>query len=408
MIDEDALKVLYRLHKAGYRAFLVGGSVRDLMLGRRPKDFDVGTSAKPPEIRRLFRNARIIGRRFRLAHILFRDNIVEVSTFRREPDPKQQASAPEDLLITSDNTFGTPAEDAFRRDFTINGLFYDISDFSVVDYVGGIDDLERRLVRVIGDPDVRFQEDPVRILRACEFAGRLGFTIETGTQLAIERNVESLKKGAPPRLAEEILQLLRCGAAGASLQWMLELGVLEVVVPEASAMLRAKRVGAGDFSAVLPVIDQLVAERRTLSDPLLLAALLLPAVLLERFAYERDQRRSMPLTVYQEVRAAAAAPFFERLCFANHKRTSASHIMDGFHRICTTRWTPSKQRRFAATRIFPDALLLLEILVRATGHGRETLEGWQALASAPPPADSKARPALRRRTLRGGRRRPRG
>src|SRR5215210_3574671 len=187
-IDKNALKVLYRLHNAGYKACLVGGSVRDLMLGRAPKDFDVGTNARLNEVRRLFSNSRIIGRRFRLVHVFYHDGgVVEVSTFRRDPDPEEQRGEPGELLITSDNAYGTPRQDAFRRDFTINALFYDIADYSVVDHVGGIQDLERKLVRVIGDPDVRFQEDPVRMLRACEFVGRLGFGIEARSQEGIHR-----------------------------------------------------------------------------------------------------------------------------------------------------------------------------------------------------------------------------
>ncbi|MEM6456949.1 MAG: hypothetical protein AAF772_17795, partial [Acidobacteriota bacterium] len=193
-IDHDALKVMYRLDRQGYRAFLVGGSVRDLMLERAPKDFDVSTDARPEQIRKIFRNARIIGRRFRLAHILFKGNVVEVATFRSPPDPREQKGDGDDLLITSDNTFGTPATDAFRRDFTINALFYDIADFSVIDYVGGIRDLDDGIVRVIGDPDVRFQEDPVRMLRACEFAGRLDFTIDAVTQQGIRNQCEALER----------------------------------------------------------------------------------------------------------------------------------------------------------------------------------------------------------------------
>src|SRR5947209_13946085 len=245
-IDKNALKVLYRLHNAGYLACMVGGSVRDLMVGRRPKDFDVGTNAKPNEIRRLFSNSRIIGRRFRLVHVFFHDGgVVEVSTFRRDPEPREQAGEPGDLLITSDNTYGTPRQDAFRRDFTINALAYDVADFSVIDYVGGIADLERRLVRAIGDPDVRFREDPVRMLRACEFAGRLGFGIESRTQEAIQDHRKELEKASPARVTEEVVQLLKCGRAGAAMQWMLELGLLEVLLPEAYAMLTAGERGLG-------------------------------------------------------------------------------------------------------------------------------------------------------------------
>src|SRR6476646_6245338 len=180
-IDPDALKVLYRLSAAGYKAYLVGGSVRDLLLGRTPKDFDIGTDAHPQAVRRLFRNCRMIGRRFRLAHILFANGkVVEVATFRRPPAPAAEGKGPE-LLPTEDNTFGTPREDAYRRDFTINGLFYDIATYAVIDHVGGLDDLAAGLIRTIGDPDIRFQEDPVRLLRAIKFAARLSFGFEPAT-----------------------------------------------------------------------------------------------------------------------------------------------------------------------------------------------------------------------------------
>src|ERR1044071_2007293 len=195
-IDADALKVLYRLHEAGNIAYLVGGSVRDLLLSRRPKDFDIGTSAHPYQIKKLFRNCWIIGRRFRLAHVRFGQNVIEVATFRRQVEageeivqdgvPAPDPTTPEgEHLIHRDNTFGTPEEDAFRRDFTINALFYDIANFSVIDYVGGLEDLRAGIVRSIGDPDVRVREDTVRMLRAIGIAARLDFTIEPTLLTAI-------------------------------------------------------------------------------------------------------------------------------------------------------------------------------------------------------------------------------
>src|ERR1035441_10007123 len=214
-IDPDALRVLYRLHRAGFKAYLVGGSVRDLMTGRTPKDFDVGTDARPQEIRRLFRNSRVIGRRFRLAHILFEGGkVVEVSTFRKTPDAVQGEQGQEgddDLLIRSDNTFGSPEEDALRRDFTINGLFYDIATYAVLDFVGGVEDLERRVVRTIGNPLIRFREDPVRMLRACEFAARLSFEMSEDVRAAITELTREVTKSAAPRVTEELLDPLRRG-----------------------------------------------------------------------------------------------------------------------------------------------------------------------------------------------------
>ena len=201
-IDPDALKVLYRLAKAGHVAYLVGGSVRDLLLGRQPKDFDVGTDARPNEIRRLFRNCFLIGRRFRLAHIVFGRKVIETSTFRRQPDTVESENG---LYQTEDNTFGTPEEDAKRRDFTVNGLFYDIKTFSVIDYVGGLKDLEKRLLRCIGDPNIRFREDPVRMMRAVKFASRLGFTVDRASSKAILKHHADILNASAPRLCEEIL-----------------------------------------------------------------------------------------------------------------------------------------------------------------------------------------------------------
>src|SRR5437762_12689242 len=188
-IDPDALKVLYRLRQGNHIAYLVGGSVRDLLLGRRPKDFDIGTSAHPYQVKKLFRNCWIIGRRVRLAHVKFGQKVIEVATFRRQLAPGEEVvqdgvpapdpSTPEgEHLIHHDNTFGTPEEDAFRRDFTINALVYDIATFTIIVYVGGLDDLRSGIVRLIGDPAVRLREDLVRMLRAVALAARLDFTIE--------------------------------------------------------------------------------------------------------------------------------------------------------------------------------------------------------------------------------------
>src|SRR5215510_2202260 len=232
LIDPDADKVVRRLARRGYKAYLVGGCVRDLLLQRTPKDFDVATSATPNEIKQLFRNCRIIGRRFRLAHIFFGAKIIETSTFRANPREGVPLEEGEELLIRRDNVFGTAEEDARRRDFTINGLFYDIEAERVTDYVGGLADLEARLVRTIGDPDIRFREDPVRILRAIKFAARLGFELEPEKYSALLLHRVEIAKCAPPRVLEEIYRLLRGGAARRSMELLLETGVLAVLAPE--------------------------------------------------------------------------------------------------------------------------------------------------------------------------------
>ncbi|PYR62707.1 MAG: hypothetical protein DMF91_05780, partial [Acidobacteria bacterium] len=223
-IDPDALKVLYRLRQFDHIGYLVGGSVRDLLLGRRPKDFDIGTSAHPYQVKKLFRNCWIIGRRFRLAHVKFGQKVIEVATFRRQVEPGEEVvqdgvPAPDpttpqgEQLIHHDNTFGTPEEDAFRRDFTINALFYDIATFSIIDYVGGLDDVRAGIVRAIGDPEARFREDPVRMLRAVALAARLDFAIDPPVLDAIRLLRHEIAKASLPRLLEEYYKILRAGAA---------------------------------------------------------------------------------------------------------------------------------------------------------------------------------------------------
>ena len=392
-IPKEALKVLYRLSGAGHRAYLVGGSVRDLMLGRQPKDFDVATDARPNKVRRLFRNARVIGRRFRLVHVIFQDSIVEVSTFRREPDPAEQRSeAPDDLLITSDNTFGTPRQDAFRRDFTVNALFYDIADFSVIDFVGGVDDLERRTIRTIGDPRVRFREDPVRMMRACELAGRLGFGLDAETQAAIQELAGEMERAAPARLAEELVELLRCGRSGAALQWMLELGMLEVLLPEAYAMIAAGERGLGDFGQILPTLDRKVAAGRKVSDGGLLAALLLPSVLLRRFDIEAVGQRPLRRLELARLVEEAAEPFLRRYALSKDRARQTQEALNGFLRLCESPRDAAERVRVATRSFFPDALWLFELLAEATGEGFEELAQWQAAARRRPVLASSGEP----------------
>jgi poly(A) polymerase len=206
------------------------------MMERRPKDFDVATSAHPQQVRELFRNSRLIGRRFRLVHVFFGPHNIEVATFRRRAE---DVAEPEDPLIRHDNTFGTAEEDAFRRDFTVNALFYDPQTFRVIDYVGGVADLEAQLIRTIGDPELRMREDPVRMLRAVRFAAKLGFEIEPATRAAIERHRADLLKASVPRLVEEIYRAFGIAAAARALELMCELGLLEVLLAPLWAFLRA-------------------------------------------------------------------------------------------------------------------------------------------------------------------------
>src|SRR5687767_9611533 len=236
-IDADADRVVRKLARAGHKAYLVGGCVRDLLVSRTPKDFDVATSATPNEIRATFRNCRIIGRRFRLAHVFFGHKIIETSTFRANPKDEDDG----DLLIRRDNVFGNETEDARRRDFTINGLFYDVEREEVIDHVGGLADLHARVIRTIGDPEIRFQEDPVRMLRAIKFAARIDFAIEPATYRALVRWRGEIRKCAPPRVLEEAYRLLRGGAARRSMELLVETGTMAVLAPHLAALFE----GAG-------------------------------------------------------------------------------------------------------------------------------------------------------------------
>ncbi|MCB1866297.1 MAG: polynucleotide adenylyltransferase PcnB [Chromatiales bacterium] len=216
LISESALKVLYRLHKSGFQAHLVGGGVRDLLLGREPKDFDVATDARPEQVAELFRNARLIGRRFRLAHVRYGRDIVEVATFRKGSDPDEDhdgMTVDGDGRLLRDNVYGTIEEDAWRRDFTVNALYYNIDDFSVLDFVGGRADLDAGVIRLIGDPERRYREDPVRMLRAARFAAKLGFTLEKHTEELIWQLGGLLGDIPPARLFDEVLKLFMTGHA---------------------------------------------------------------------------------------------------------------------------------------------------------------------------------------------------
>src|SRR6266511_4284486 len=284
-IDPDALKVLYRLQHFKYAAYLVGGSVRDLLLGRQPKDFDIGTDAHPYQIKKLFRNCWIIGRRFRLAHVKFGQKVIEVATFRRQVVPGEEVvqdgvpapdpSTPEgEHLIHRDNTFGTPEEDAFRRDFTINALVYDIADFSVIDYVGGLDDLRAGVVRSIGDPDVRLREDPVRMLRAIALAARLDFTIEPTLLASIRTHRHEIAKSSLARLLEEYYKILRAGSSEKAFRQLADVGLLEPISSEL-------HLGANDplwrsLAALDAYRKTFESTPETLTNAILMGSLLVP------------------------------------------------------------------------------------------------------------------------------------
>jgi poly(A) polymerase len=391
-IDPDALKVLYRLHQANFVAYLVGGSVRDLLLGRPPKDFDVGTSAHPYQVKRLFRNCWIIGRRFRLAHVKFGTKTIEVATFRRQVPAGSEAEPPLDHGVAPpghppsdgaargepaaplaggphshhDNTFGTAEEDAFRRDFTVNALFYDIATFSIIDYTGGLADLQRRVIRCIGEPEVRFQEDPVRMLRAIVLSARLGFTVDPAVYRAIRAHRSEIEKSAQARLLEEYYKILRSGASADAFRALGDAGLLQHISPQVPPRLTSELEAS---------LDNLDAYRRrfahapdALTNAVLLGSLLVPLGLMPRRARRRDDAEEDPVR---------SLPQLGRLPLARKDAERLAHALSLQPRLLDTGAPERRQHGVVRRPAFRDALTWMEI------HGRapEVVAYWRDLAA---------------------------
>jgi poly(A) polymerase len=289
-ISPAALKVLYRLKDSGHQAFLVGGAVRDLLLDIQPKDFDIATDAHPEEVRRIFRNCRLIGRRFHLAHVRFGHEIIEVATFRAAHtemdedhgvDEAEHRAVDEHGRILRDNLYGTIEEDVWRRDFTANALYYNIEDYSIWDYVGGVEDARNRVLRLIGDPATRYREDPVRMLRAARFAAKLGFTLHPGTEAPIGDLAYMLDRMPPARLFDETMKLMLSGHAVPSFEWLARLDLLPHLMPDVSDALEAapESSGARLVQLGLEGTDDRVRADKSVTPTFLFAVLLWPAIL---------------------------------------------------------------------------------------------------------------------------------
>ena len=406
-IDDEALSVIQRLQKHEFETYLVGGGVRDLLLERRPKDFDLGTSAHPQQIKSLFRNCWIIGRRFRLAHIKFGDKTVEVATFRKQVPPEtdterqarearqrteREAAAREGRRskrhIPRDNTFGTAAEDAFRRDFTINALFYDASTGAIIDHVDGMRDIRTRTLRSIGDPNERFVEDPVRMLRAIVLAARLDLTIDPAVTAALRRHRGEIVHSSPARLVEELYKIARSGAAERIIRDLGDAGLLKFIAPE----LHRHRSDA--LWQSLAALDRY--RRRfdecppTLGNALLLGSLVSPFTRIER---PRRRAADDPLARRPLEVSLGALPIARR--DVEHLR----QILDLQRRLTGEPLSPGARRSLLRRSAVAEALTWMEI----QGETPEVLDGLRAEATAP------AEPRRRGRRRRGrGRRRPRG
>jgi poly(A) polymerase len=384
-VDPDALKVLYRLHEHHYIAYLVGGSVRDLLLNRKPKDFDIGTSAHPHQVKKLFRNCWIIGRRFRLAHVKFGTKTIEVATFRRHvaasavtPETEaadlssndtavaQDSGSPrrraDDHLIQRDNTYGTPEEDAFRRDFTVNALFYDIGTFSIIDYVGGLDDLDAQVIRCIGDPEVRFLEDPVRMLRAVVLAARLQFSIDPPLLEAIAVHRHEIARSAPARLIEEYYKILRSGHAREAFKELRATALLKAITPELAAAPDAVWHSIGALDAYRARFD---SAPDSLTNAILAGTLLYPLGLVARRRFSADAlERRIELGMLPIARRDV-----ERL----------QQILALQPRLLDTQAPARTQRALLHRAVLSEALTWLEI----HGDRPDVLAHWRGLQAEP-------------------------
>jgi len=379
-ISSAANKVLYGLKDAGYTAYLAGGGVRDLLLKRNPKDFDVATNATPEEVKKVFRNSRLIGRRFRLAHVYFHGEIIEVATFRapapkEDEKPKDNTFRAENGLVLRDNVFGSAEEDALRRDFTVNALFYNIADFSIIDYANGMEDLENKILRVIGDPETRFTEDPVRILRAIRFAAALDFTIEESARDAIRSQAALLEGCSSSRLYEEIQKLLSCGKAKRVFELCCELNVFEHLFPEIGAWLNAPD---GDskthwLEKTFTQIDRWNAAGFRVAPALIFA--LLFGEYHEWVADQISEKEKLShAEALQEATHRHIRQLRDRIQIPKAVTAHIAEIMAGQPRFLTT--TSKNAKRMLRHRSFLEAFLYFKFAARTAHRHEEELTWW--------------------------------
>jgi len=407
---ENSLRVISRLVRSGYEAYLVGGCVRDLLVGLAPKDFDVATSAHPRQVRRLFpRNSHIIGRRFRLVHIRYGSRtVIETATFRAAPE-EQAASEDDDLLIVEDNTYGTAIEDARRRDFTVNGLFLDPTRGRVIDYVGGLKDLDAGVLRTIGDPFVRIPEDPVRIMRAIKFATRLGFRIDDDTWKAMQEYAPDLVRSAPPRVVEEILRLMRSGTALGAFQKMRQCGILAIVLPEVDAHLgpienpdKQEQKRASAFWRLLEALDTSVHDGFDPSTPVCLS--ILYHGLAERQADPETRTLPGEPGEFQHVTGEVLEALAGNARLSRRDTGRARRIIfqqRSFLRPSGRRFRP---QLFCLADEFPEALALFRLRCEARGEGWDIYKGWEERHAAALEMDPGEIEGERHRARRGRRR----
>ncbi len=393
-VSPNALRTLYRLRENGFIGYLVGGCVRDLLLERTPKDFDIVTDATPGQIRRLFRNCRLIGRRFRLAHLHFQDEIIEVATFRQSArtsdNTGMERTGPSsrpyrhikdaDGMVLRDNVFGTPEEDALSRDFTINALFYNVADFSVIDYSTGLSDLTQQLIRLIGDPSVRFREDPVRMLRAVRFAASHDFVIEPATWGVLCELSSTISRVSTARLYEEVQKIFLLGSARPALSLLDKSGLLAALFPGLNQWIYGNSSRSALLEANLEGLDQLYRSGTPASPALFLVTLFGPGLEEEALARARD---GIPR---QQALDGACANFMEEIrttvCVpgrAGSQLRAVLGLQPFLHRI-----PPRRPSSIVCRPEFADALVYLRLMSEARGENPTPLRWWDTFLSTDP------------------------
>ena len=374
LIDPNALNVLKKLHETGHTAYLVGGGVRDLLMRKKPKDFDISTSARPEEIKDIFRNCILIGRRFRLAHIRFGKQIIEVSTFRAG-DPA------DDELIIRDNIWGTPEEDVLRRDFTINGLFYDPLDHKIIDYVGGFEDLQKHYLRVIGDPILRFKQDPVRMIRMQKFRARFDFRVDPQALMALGQCSKDIIKSSPARVLEEVFRMLESGSSEQFFRLLSDSDLLTILFPSLSHFFQQE--SGEKIYAYLKAADAMNVRGhyKTLDRSVLAAALLFPIVEEEVKKRTAEQEKAPQLgeilhlieTLIHQLLFAAFSHFPRKI------RLGAQFILQTQYRLTPLDPSRRPRTRIVRQRGFSQALIFLKLRALLQHELFKSYEHWKRL-----------------------------
>ncbi|MBX9923409.1 MAG: polynucleotide adenylyltransferase PcnB [Rhabdochlamydiaceae bacterium] len=392
-IDKDALYVLDKLTASGYIAYLVGGGVRDLLLKKKPKDFDISTSAEPEEIKKLFRNCILIGRRFRLAHIRFGRKIIEVSTFRSGDNEN-------DALILRDNVWGSQEEDVLRRDFTINGLFYDAAKQTVIDYVGGFPDLEKGHLRTIGQPFIRFKQDPVRMIRLLKFRARFGFEIDHDTRLALIESKHEILKSSSARILEELLRMLESGASEPFFRLMIEYGLLQLMLPALASFMEMEE-GEQIYSFLQSIDEHTLTEGNTPLDRSLLLAVLAFPLLEKRLEVLYAGRDKPPHLgeIQKEVLHIVREAFGSFFLIPKRLKIITTTLLFLQFKLNAPDKKRSRPPRIPQDPSLPMAIELLALRSHINPSLQKTAEYWQTLVKPLDPTENPL-PEVRKRRRR--------